>query len=73
MGPHRQQGIYIGYDFPSIIRYMKPATTNVFKARFADFHFYKDISFNPSNKHHQDQKSVKSFKWQIDFDFETIQ
>jgi hypothetical protein len=40
MGPQRQQGIYIGYDSPSIIRYMEPTTTDVFKARFVDCHFY---------------------------------
>ena len=39
MGPQRRSGIYIGFDSPSIIKYIKPLTGDVFKARFADFHF----------------------------------
>jgi hypothetical protein len=34
MGPHRQQGIYVGFDSPSIIRFVEPANGDVFKARF---------------------------------------
>ncbi|XP_056844750.1 retrovirus-related Pol polyprotein from transposon TNT 1-94 isoform X2 [Raphanus sativus] len=39
MGPQRRLGIYIGYDSPSIIRYLEPQTGDVFTARFADCHF----------------------------------
>jgi hypothetical protein len=43
MGPQRQQGIYVGFDSPSVIRFLEPANGDVFKARFQDSHFYEDI------------------------------
>jgi hypothetical protein len=43
MGPQRRKGIYIGYDSPPIIRFMEPATRDIFKARFQDCHFFEDI------------------------------
>ena len=39
MGPQRRSGIYIGFDSPSIIKYLEPLTGDVFIARFADCHF----------------------------------
>ena len=39
MGPQRRSGIYIGFDSPLIIKYLEPLTRDVFRARFADFHF----------------------------------
>lgn len=42
MGPQRQKGIYVGFDSPSIIRYMEPTTADIFKARFADCHFFEN-------------------------------
>ncbi|CAA7045306.1 unnamed protein product [Microthlaspi erraticum] len=39
MGPQRRLGIYVGYSSPSIIRYLEPATGDMFTARFADSHF----------------------------------
>ena len=39
MGPQRRLGIYVGFEFPSIIRYREPLTGDVFIARFVDFHF----------------------------------
>ena len=39
MGPQRRLEIYIGYESPSIIRYLEPLTDDVFQARFVDFHF----------------------------------
>lgn len=43
MGPQRRLGIYIGYDSPSIIRYIEPLTDDTFTARFADCHFDETI------------------------------
>ena len=40
MGPQRMMGIYVGYDSPSIIRYLEPLTGDLFTARFTDCHFY---------------------------------
>ena len=39
MGPQRRLGIYDGFDFPSIIRYLEPLTSDVFTAHFANCHF----------------------------------
>ena len=46
MGPQRRLGIYIGFDSPSIIRYLEPVTGDIFTARFADCHF-DEIVFPP--------------------------
>ena len=35
--------IYVGYESPSIIRYLEPRTCDVFMARFADCHFNEAI------------------------------
>ena len=39
MGPQRQLEIYVGFDSSSIIRYLESLKGDVFRARFADFHF----------------------------------
>ena len=46
MGPQRRLGIYVGFDSPSIIRYLESLTGDVFRARFADCHF-NEIVFSP--------------------------
>ncbi|BBN68200.1 hypothetical protein Prudu_329S000500 [Prunus dulcis] len=43
MGPQRRLGIYVGFDSPSIIRYLEPLTGDIFTARFADCHFDETI------------------------------
>ena len=39
MGPQRRLGIYVGFNSPSIIKYLEPLTGDVFTARFADCQF----------------------------------
>ena len=39
MGPQRRLGIYVGYESPSIIKYLEPSTGDLFTARFSDCHF----------------------------------
>ena len=39
MGTQRRLGIYVGYESPSIIKYLEPSTKDLFTARFADCHF----------------------------------
>ena len=41
MGPQRRIGIYVGYESPSIIKYLEPLTSNLFIGRFADCIFYE--------------------------------
>ena len=43
MGSQRRLGIYVGFDSPSIIRYLEPLTGDVFTARFADCHFNESV------------------------------
>ncbi|KAM1890817.1 hypothetical protein ACFX14_034164 [Malus domestica] len=43
MGPQRRLGIYVGFDSPSIIRYLELLTGDIFTARFADCHFDKTV------------------------------
>ena len=44
MGRQRKMGIYVGYESPSIIKYLEPSTGDLFTARFADCHF-DELSF----------------------------
>ena len=43
MGPQRRLGIYVGFDSPSIIRYLKPLTSDMFTVHFANYHFNETI------------------------------
>jgi hypothetical protein len=36
MDPHRKVGIYVGFQSPSIIKYLEPLTRDLFTTRFAD-------------------------------------
>ena len=39
MGPQRRLVIYIGFESPSIIRYLEPLTGDMFTNRFTDCRF----------------------------------
>ena len=39
MGPQRRLGIYVGFETPSIIRYLEPLTGDVFTTHFAGYQF----------------------------------
>ena len=39
MGPHRRLVIYIGFESPSIIKYLEPSTGDILTTRFSDCHF----------------------------------
>ena len=43
MGPQRRFGIYIGYESPSIIKYLEQLMGDLFTARFADCHFDESV------------------------------
>ena len=42
MGPQRKLGIYIGYESPSILKYLEPITGDQFTARYVDCIFDGD-------------------------------
>ncbi|GKV50529.1 hypothetical protein SLEP1_g57232 [Rubroshorea leprosula] len=43
MGPQRRLGIYVGFESPSIIKYLEPMTSDLFTTRFADCHFDENL------------------------------
>ena len=43
IGPQWRLGIYVGFETPSIIRYLEPLTGDIFTARFADCQFNEVI------------------------------
>ena len=43
MGPKHRIRIYIGFDSPYIIRFLEHLISDVFKARFEDYHFDENI------------------------------
>ena len=43
MGPQRRLRIYVGFDFPYIIRYLELLTSDVFTTSFADFYFNESV------------------------------
>jgi len=42
MDPHRKLGIYVGYQSPSIIKYLEPLTGDLFIAWYANCIFNED-------------------------------
>ena len=62
MDPQRRLGIYVGFDLPSIIRYLEPLTGDLFIARFADCQF-DEINFPQLGG---DKKKLKSeIAWKV--------
>ncbi|KAL0291592.1 UNVERIFIED_CONTAM: Copia protein [Sesamum calycinum] len=43
MGPQRRLGIYVGFESPSIIKYLEPITGDQFTARYLDCQFNETI------------------------------
>ena len=43
MGPQCRIGIFVGFDSPSIIRYLEPLTGDVFTVLFVDCHFNESV------------------------------
>ena len=39
IGSHRQEGNYVGFDSPSILRYVHPSNGTLHRARFQNCHF----------------------------------
>ncbi|KAK6126928.1 hypothetical protein DH2020_039329 [Rehmannia glutinosa] len=67
MDPQRRLGIYVGFDSPSIIRYLEPMTGDLFTTRFADCHF-DEIIFPSMGKdkdvlQNDKQKPVENLSW----------
>ena len=58
MGPQRRLGIYVGYESPSIIKYLEPLTGDLFTARFVDCHFDESIFQTLGRENKQLEKDI---------------
>jgi hypothetical protein len=67
MGSQRRLEIYIGFDSPSIIRYLEPLTCDIFKARFEDCHFDENIFLSLGKK-----KSLPEARQEITWNNSTL-
>ena len=64
MGPQCRLGIYVGFDSPSIIRYLEPLIGDVFKARFEDCHFNETV-FLPLGGEKSLPKARQEINWNV--------
>uniref|UniRef100_A0A2N9I099 Reverse transcriptase Ty1/copia-type domain-containing protein n=1 Tax=Fagus sylvatica TaxID=28930 RepID=A0A2N9I099_FAGSY len=60
----RRLGIYVGFDSPSIIRYLEPLTGDIFKARFDDCHFNETI-FPPLGGEKSLPEARREITWNV--------
>ena len=67
MGPQCRLRIYVDFDSPSIIRYLEPLSGDVFRARFADFHFNETV-FSPLGG----EKSIPEERREITWNASTL-
>jgi hypothetical protein len=60
LDPHRRMEIYVGFQFPSILKYLEPLTGDLFTARFADCIFNEDhfLAFGGDNKFINDGQKI---------------
>jgi hypothetical protein len=60
MSPHRRMGIYVGFQFPSILKYLEPLTGDLFTTRFVDCIFNEDyfLALGGDNKFINDGREI---------------
>ncbi|KAG7528000.1 GAG-pre-integrase domain [Arabidopsis suecica] len=63
MGPQRRMGIYVGFDSPTIIKYLEPTTGDLFKARYADCHFNESEFPTLGGETNKLGKDIKEISW----------
>ena len=63
MGPQRKLGIYIGYESPSILKYLEPITGDQFIARCADCIFDEDHFLALRGDKNQKLKECREISW----------
>ena len=62
MGSHRKLGIYVGYQSPSIIKYLEPLTGDLFTARYANCIFNED-HFSALEGDYKYQNECQEINW----------
>ena len=58
MGPQWRLRIYVGFEIPSIIRYLEPLTGDVFTARFADCQFNEVVFPTLGEKEKEEKRDI---------------
>jgi hypothetical protein len=60
MGPHRRMGIYVGFQSPTILKYLESLMGDLFTTRFADYIFNDDHfpSLGGDNKFITDDREI---------------
>ena len=64
MGSKCKLGIYVGFDSPSINRYLEPLTGDAFKARFEDRHFNETV-FPPLGGEKSLPETRREITWNV--------
>jgi hypothetical protein len=62
MGPHRKVGIYVGFQSPSIIKYLEPLTRDLFTTQFTDSIFDEE-HFPALGGDFKYQKECREVNW----------
>ena len=62
MGPQHRLGIYVGFDSPSIIKYLEPLTGYIFRARFACCNFNETV-FSPLGGENSISEEQREITW----------
>ena len=65
MGPQRKLGIYIGYESPSILKYLEPITDDQFTARYADCIFDEDHFPTLGGDKNKKLKECREISWNV--------
>ena len=60
MDPQRKMGIYVGYEYPSIVKYLELSTVDLFTVQFVDCHF-DELSFPTLGG--ENKPSEKEISW----------
>ena len=58
MSPQRRLGIYVGFETPSIIRYLEPLTGDIFTVRFADCQFNEVVFPTLGKKEKEGKRNI---------------
>ena len=65
MGPQRKLGIFIGYESPSILKYLEPITGDQFTARYVDCIFDEDNFLELGGDKNQKLKECREISWNV--------
>ena len=64
MGPHRKLGTYVGYESPSIIKYLEPMTGDLHTTRYADC-IFNEGNFPALGGEEYSSKECREIDWDV--------